>query len=113
MTPSLSGWLDIFDAQRWQAKNCDWFTGRAKELRNGWLLTNGSDYIVVAAQDAASKCRNAKKKLSFSGNGIFTVSQLLQSGIRVSPVPLVTGKSGNAQLWLQHHLELKYAPHMD
>jgi hypothetical protein len=53
---------------------------------------------VVAAQDAASKCRNAKKKLSFSGNGIFTVSQLLQSGIRVSPVPLVTGKSGNAQL---------------
>jgi hypothetical protein len=28
----------------------------------------------------------------------FTDSQLLQSGIRVSPVPLVTGKSGNAQL---------------
>jgi hypothetical protein len=41
-------------------------------------------YIMVAARGAASKCRNAKKKLSFSGNGIFTVSQLLQSGISQS-----------------------------
>jgi hypothetical protein len=57
-----------------------------------------------------SKCQNAGK--SYSGIGISSGSQLLQSGMGIpasgfSPVPLVTDKSGIAQLWCSHIPNLK------
>jgi hypothetical protein len=83
-----------------QRGNIAWLVGLQSRLRFCSILFS-----------LISKCRNSGK--SWFGIGISSGSQLLQSDIGIpasgfSPVPLVTDKSGIAQLWdLRYQNEFK------